>query len=260
MALLHDPRPDGTGHAIIAPAAPVVPLVFRPRVCPRPAVGSTTGVAVRRGGSGPWPADRHELDPGGRTLGRIPPVLHHRCGGWEEDGPHRRPLGPRCREAAGGRCRPADVRHRRHPDRASRAACARGWGASQPDPRTGWHGVRLRPRVGRPRTAREPRDVGRRRPPASGPAVRSAEEPRGHRPGGPAGVPDQVGAGRRSGAVGGDVARDAGQADVGGDRRGVRNRCSTSSRGIRTFDPPVNIGPVEAVPAIPYPPPWVVPR
>ena len=36
MALPHDRRPDGTGHAIIAPAPTIVPLFFSPDVRPRP--------------------------------------------------------------------------------------------------------------------------------------------------------------------------------------------------------------------------------
>ena len=76
--LPHQPTaPDGLGHAILAPAPPVVPLVFPPRVRPRPAVRPAAGVAARRGGPGPRPADGHELDPGGRAERRVPPVLHH---------------------------------------------------------------------------------------------------------------------------------------------------------------------------------------
>src|SRR5450432_501029 len=102
-------RPDGLGHAILAPAPPVVPLVFPSGVRPRPPVRTTSGVAVRWGGPGPRPADRHELDSGGRALGRVPPVLHHGRGGREEDGPDRRPPGTRGGEATDRRRRPADV-------------------------------------------------------------------------------------------------------------------------------------------------------
>ena len=81
---------------------------------------------------------------------------------------------------------PADARPGRHPDRAVRAARPGGRRPPQPDPRPGRLAVRLRPRLGRPRAARPPPGVGRRRPAAAGPAVRPREGPAGidpkHRP------------------------------------------------------------------------------
>src|SRR5579864_7952374 len=158
--------PDGTGHAIVAPTPPVVPPVSPTRLRPRPPVRSPAGVAARRGRPRPRPADRDELDPGGRSERRVPPVLHHGVGGREAGRPHRRTPGARGRGAAGGPCRPADARTRRHPDRAVRAVRPGGRGPPQPDPRAGRVAVRVRARVGGPRPARVPPGLGRRRPPA----------------------------------------------------------------------------------------------
>ena len=94
----------------------------------------------------------------------------------EADRPHRRPPGPRGRQAAGGRRRPADVRPGRHPDRAVRAARARGRGPPQPDPRAGRRPVRVRARVGRPRAARRATRRGASSPSRCWPGCTSGEK------------------------------------------------------------------------------------
>ena len=59
------------------------------------------------------------------------------------------------------------------------------------------------------------------RPALAGPALRPEEGPARHRPEAPAGVPDQAGTGRRVAPVGQAVAGAAGQAALGGRRRGL---------------------------------------
>src|SRR5262249_30200385 len=101
---------DRIGHAIVAPTPPAVPLVFPPCIRPRSAIGPAPGMAARRGGSGPGPSDRHELDPGRWAQRRVPPMLHDRLGCRETDRPYGRSPGPRGGQAVGGRYGATDVR------------------------------------------------------------------------------------------------------------------------------------------------------
>ena len=134
-----------------------------------------------------------------------------------------------------------------------------------PFPRPGRRAVRVRPRVGGPRAAGHPPEMGHRRPPAAGPAVRPGHGPGRHRPQAPATVPDQADAGRRAGAVGGHLARSPRQTHLGGGRRGLRQGALPQAPAVPRGDggqpAPQGRGPVgrprDSTPSPARPPPGV---
>ena len=199
-----------------------MPVVLLARRRPRSPLRSEARPVVPRRRPGPGPADRHHLDQGGPSSA----ANISRCyvavaaAGKRADGIARRLLTEVVRPLLKG-CHAADPRPGRHPDEAVRASRPGGRRASQPDPRPGRLALRLWARLRRPGPARGPPGVGRRRPAAAGPALRPQDEPAGHRPEAPAGVPHQAGAGRRVAPVGEALAGAPGVADLGGGRRGL---------------------------------------
>ena len=192
-------------------------------VGPRPPVRPPARPAVPRRRPGPRPADRHQLDPGRRAERPVPALLHRRRRGREE-GRHASPpaslhevvkplvggaerltlaLDDTPTQRYGPHVQGAGVHHNPTPGPAGspyvygHVFVVLGLLVAHP----AW-GVIALPLLARLYVRKK--DL---------PGI----DPK-HRPG----VPDQAGAGRRAAAVGQDVAGSAGQAALGGGRRGLR--------------------------------------
>ena len=199
-----------------------MPVVLSSRLSSRSQIRPQAGVAVPRRGSGPWPEDRHQLDPCRWPEQQVPALLHDGRGGRQAGRQHRRSVDLRGGQALG--CRPdeAHLGARRHADSALWALRPRSRHPSQPGSRSGWLAACLRPHLGGARAAGPSSRLGSHRLAAVGPAVRASQGPARHQPEAPAGVQDQAGDGRRTAAACPVLAPASGQATVGGGRRGLR--------------------------------------
>ncbi len=213
------PRAEPAPDDILASRTRPVPVVRLARRRPRPPLRPEARPPVPRGGPGPGPADRHQLDPGGQARRPVSVLLPRRRRRRQAGRSHRLAPLRRGGPAPAGRGHAADPRPGRHADEAVRAARPGGRRASQPHPRPGRLVLRLRPRLRRPGAARQAQGLGHDRPAAPVAALHPQEGPAGDRREASAGLPHQAGDGRRAAAVGQAVAGPAQAADLGGGRR-----------------------------------------